>query len=182
MRLLDRDLPEARVLDLVAGTGALGLEALSRGAAAADFVENHPSALHALKANVAAMRARERTRVFKRDAVPFVEALEEGVYDVVLADPPYGSVLAERVVRRWLEVAFARLDDLDLAPFAVEQPEVGRLRKLRPDRVAKGLLPDFRLEGLALQGERGFPRLQPFDYVGRVQREVHRQRAAGHGA
>ena len=109
MYLLEGDLKGARVLDLFAGTGALGLEALSRGAASADLVENHPSALHALKANVAALRARERTRVFKRDAVPFLEALEPEAYDVALADPPYGSALAERVARRWLQVPFARV-------------------------------------------------------------------------
>jgi 16S rRNA (guanine966-N2)-methyltransferase len=109
MHLIGADLAGARVLDLFAGTGALGLEALSRGAAAADFVESHASALHALKANVASVRARERTRVFKRDAVPFVEALAADAYDVALADPPYGSALADRVVRRWLEVPFARV-------------------------------------------------------------------------
>ena len=109
MYLLEPELEGARVLDLFAGTGALGLEALSRGARSADLVESHPSALHALKANVAALRARDRTRVFKRDAVPFFEALEPEAYDVALADPPYGSALAERVVRRWLEVPFARV-------------------------------------------------------------------------
>ncbi|MSR37071.1 MAG: 16S rRNA (guanine(966)-N(2))-methyltransferase RsmD [Gemmatimonadetes bacterium] len=109
MELLADDLKNARVLDLFAGTGALGLEALSRGAKSADFVENHASALHALKANVAALRARDYTRVFKKDVIPFMEALEEEAYDVAMADPPYESSLAERVVRQWLEVPFARV-------------------------------------------------------------------------
>jgi 16S rRNA (guanine966-N2)-methyltransferase len=109
MTLLAADLEGARVLDLFAGSGALGLEALSRGADAADFVENHPSALHALKANVAALRVRDRTRVFKKDAVPFLEALDADAYDIAFADPPYGSALAGRVVRRWQEVPFARV-------------------------------------------------------------------------
>ena len=56
---LASDLPNARVLDLFAGTGALGLEAISRGARSADFVEFRPSSLHALRANVAALRVRE---------------------------------------------------------------------------------------------------------------------------
>ncbi len=109
MELLGHDLRGARVLDLFAGTGALGLEALSRGATSVDFVENGPPALHALKANVAKARAKRRTRVFKRDAVPFVEALEEGTYDVALADPPYRSRLSDRLVGHWLEVPFSRL-------------------------------------------------------------------------
>jgi len=72
---LKADLPDARVLDLFAGTGALGLEALSRGAKSADFVEFRPACLHALKANVAALRMRDCTRIFKKDALPFATML-----------------------------------------------------------------------------------------------------------
>jgi 16S rRNA (guanine966-N2)-methyltransferase len=101
-------LPGARVLDLFSGSGALGLEALSRGATRADFVENGPAALHALKANVAALRKGSKVivRIFKKDAVAFVEALEAGSYDLVLADPPYGSGKLDRIVRRWVEVPY----------------------------------------------------------------------------
>ena len=97
MKRLEPELEGARVLDLFAGTGALGLEALSRGAAHVDFVENGPGALHALKANVAALRVQKSSRVFKRDAIPFVEALEAGAYDIALVDPPYGSKKLDRV-------------------------------------------------------------------------------------
>ena len=58
---LAKVLTGARILDLFAGTGALGLEALSRGAATADFVETRASSLHALKANIVLLRARDRT-------------------------------------------------------------------------------------------------------------------------
>ncbi len=105
--LLAGSLEGARVLDLFSGSGALGLEALSRGARRVDFVENGSASLHALKANVAAFRATKRTRIFKRDAIPFVEALEEGAYDIAFADPPYGSKKLDRVVHRWQEVPFA---------------------------------------------------------------------------
>ncbi len=98
----------ARVLDLFAGTGALGLEALSRGAARADFVETRPSSLHALRANVAALHVRERTRIFKRDAIPFAAALAADAYDIAFADPPYGSRMADRVIESWLQRPFAR--------------------------------------------------------------------------
>lgn len=107
MDALAGDLEGARVLDLFAGTGALGLEALSRGAARVDLVENGPGALHALKANVAALRARKRTRIFKRDAIPFVEALAVHAYDVCLMDPPYGSRKLDRVVSHWRRVPFS---------------------------------------------------------------------------
>src|SRR5215217_5484607 len=96
--LLGDDVRDARVLDLFAGTGALGLEAISRGARNADFVEFRPASLHALKANVAALRLRDRTRIFKRDALPFAAALTPDSYDVAFADPPYGSGMLDRIV------------------------------------------------------------------------------------
>jgi 16S rRNA (guanine966-N2)-methyltransferase len=106
---LETELTGARVLDLFAGTGALGLEALSRGARYADFVENGPGSLHALKANVAALRVREKTRIFKRDALPFAAALPAGAYDLAFADPPYESRMLDRLIERWKAVPFARV-------------------------------------------------------------------------
>jgi 16S rRNA (guanine966-N2)-methyltransferase len=107
--LLRDDLPDARVLDLFAGTGALGLEALSRGAKTADFVEIGPGSLHALKANVAALRLRERTRIFKRDALPFAGALSPNSYDIAFADPPYESRMLDRVIDTWKANCFSRV-------------------------------------------------------------------------
>lgn len=100
-------LPGARVLDLFAGTGALGLEAMSRGARRADFVETRPASLHALRANVAALHVREKTRIFKRDALPWAAALPAGAYDLAFADPPYGSRMLDRLLDSWLAVPFA---------------------------------------------------------------------------
>ena len=107
--LLAVDLPSARVLDLFAGTGALGLEAISRGAHRADFVELRPDSLHALRANVALLRLRERTRIFKRDALPFAAALAADSYDIAFADPPYGSRMLDRVIEGWQGTRFARV-------------------------------------------------------------------------
>jgi 16S rRNA (guanine966-N2)-methyltransferase len=107
LAVLAAQLPDARVLDLFAGTGALGLEALSRGARSADFVETRPASLHALRANVAVLRVRDRTRIFKRDALPFADALSEGSYDIAFVDPPYGSRMLDRVIERWHAVPFA---------------------------------------------------------------------------
>ncbi len=109
MRHLAAHLSGARVLDLFAGTGAIGLEALSRGALSVDFVENGNSAIHALKANVAKVKARERIRIFLRDAIPFTSPLSEGSYDIAFADPPYGSKKLDRVVETWLSTPFSRI-------------------------------------------------------------------------
>ncbi len=110
--LLDQlaaDVSGARVLDLFAGTGALGLEAISRGALSADFVETRPSSLHALKANIALLRLVKRTRVFKRDALPFAGALKADSYDLAFVDPPYGSKMLDRVIDSWRENRFSRI-------------------------------------------------------------------------
>jgi 16S rRNA (guanine966-N2)-methyltransferase len=107
--LLSADLPDARVLDLFAGTGALGLEALSRGAKSADFVEFRPASLHALRANVAALRLRDRTRIFKKDALPFAASLEANRYDITFADPPYESRMLDRVIDSWRAGKFSRV-------------------------------------------------------------------------
>jgi len=125
MTLLGPAVQNARILDLFAGSGALGLEALSRGAQSCDFVENHPSALHALKANVAALRLRNRARVFDRDAIQFAERLETDSYDITLADPPYGSRKLDRVIDRWLAIPFSGLLCIEHAPDHV-LPQKGR--------------------------------------------------------
>lgn len=113
---LAKDLKGARCLDLFAGTGALGLEALSRGALSCDFVENDGSAMHALKANVAGLRARSKARIFDRDAIPFVERIDRIGYDIAFVDPPYGSRKLDRVVARWLEQPFSRILSVEHAP------------------------------------------------------------------
>jgi 16S rRNA (guanine966-N2)-methyltransferase len=105
--LVEDELDDARVLDLFAGSGALGLEALSRGARTVDFVENGAAALHALKANVAALRDTKRCRIFKRDAIPWVRRLDPGAYRVAFVDPPYGSQKLDLILDRWREVPFA---------------------------------------------------------------------------
>jgi 16S rRNA (guanine966-N2)-methyltransferase len=109
LHLVATELTGARFLDLFAGTGAVGLEAISRGARSADFVETRPSSLHALRANVALLRLREKTRIFKRDALPFAAALAADSYDVAFVDPPYESRMLDRVLESWRERAFSRV-------------------------------------------------------------------------
>jgi 16S rRNA (guanine966-N2)-methyltransferase len=77
-----------RVLDLFAGSGALGLEALSRGATSADFVESDRRAADVIEANARALQA-EGVRVHRQTAERFVGDLPPEPYDLVLLDPPY---------------------------------------------------------------------------------------------
>ena len=109
MEALALELKGARILDLFAGTGALGLEALSRGARSVDFVETGAEALHALKANRAKLRATKETRLFKKEVFRFLEGMGASPYDLVLADPPYTSAVAERLVTLWLRKPFSSI-------------------------------------------------------------------------
>ena len=87
--ILGDRVPHARVLDLYAGTGAIGIEALSRGAASADFVERGRSALEALRANLRAARVEPQARVHATDVARFLEFPPEAPWDLVVLDPPY---------------------------------------------------------------------------------------------
>ena len=107
MSIVQPWLPGARVLDLFAGSGALGLEALSRGAARADFVEHAAPSLRALRDNIATLGAGDRARITRADAMRVLDRLEAGTYDVAFADPPYGHGLAASVAEHWLGVRFA---------------------------------------------------------------------------
>lgn len=83
----------AQVLDLFAGTGALGLEALSRGAERACFVENGRASLKLLKSNIELCGVADRAAVVTRDARRLGDSSE--AYDLVFLDPPYGKALGE---------------------------------------------------------------------------------------
>src|SRR5258705_4417761 len=82
MSIVQPWLADARVLDLFAGSGALGLEAVSRGAAQADLVENAAPSLTSIAANIAALDADGAVRVHRADALRFVQTLAPSAYDV----------------------------------------------------------------------------------------------------
>jgi 16S rRNA (guanine966-N2)-methyltransferase len=113
--IVQRSLRGARVLDLYAGTGALGLEALSRGAATAEFVDVNRLALTTLRANIKLLDVAERTVIHRQDALKFAEQLHPGQYDVAFADPPYASEQAALLVAIFRLTPFARI-------FAIEHP------------------------------------------------------------
>jgi 16S rRNA (guanine966-N2)-methyltransferase len=122
----------ARVLDLCAGSGALGLEALSRGATHCDFVEQDPKVLAILKRNIATLGAESRATVHRKSAVSFVEDLPSPVsrlpsasWDLAFADPPYASDLAERLATLWLREPFATIFGVEHAA-TLALPDPGR--------------------------------------------------------
>jgi 16S rRNA (guanine966-N2)-methyltransferase len=93
------DLAGARVLDLFAGSGALGLEALSRGARFCLFVEESAEARAAIRRNVEALHLTGVTKIWRRDATKLGEAGTMQPFDLVFLDPPYGKDLGTRALQ-----------------------------------------------------------------------------------
>jgi 16S rRNA (guanine(966)-N(2))-methyltransferase RsmD len=102
--------PGASVLDLFAGTGALGLEALSRGAARAVFVDRSPEAIRLIRANVELCRARDRARIVQGAVSPVVQRLvsQEETFHLIFMDPPYGKGYIEETLLQLDKVEYAQ--------------------------------------------------------------------------
>ena len=100
--ILGERIIDARLLDLYAGSGAIGIEALSRGAALATFVERGRSALAVLRQNLERTKLGERAEIHESEVVRFLDCAESGRWDLVVLDPPYDerAILAplERLV------------------------------------------------------------------------------------
>jgi 16S rRNA (guanine966-N2)-methyltransferase len=94
--ILGDEVPDARVLDLFAGTGALGIEALSRGAASAVFVDDDPRALAILVKNLEELRIAGRATIVRGSLPAALKSVlsAQGPFDIIFADPPYRTSLA----------------------------------------------------------------------------------------
>ncbi len=121
----DDPIEDARVLDLFAGTGAMGLEALSRGASYALFVDDSAEGRGLVRANVDALGLAGVTKVFRRDATKLGPAHPNKPFSLVFCDPPYGKGLAEPALASalaggWLtEDALIVVEETAAAAFAL---------------------------------------------------------------
>lgn len=128
---------DLRVADLFAGTGALGFEALSRGAASATFLEIDAKAVAAIRRNADKLGATERARVVIGSALALPRSEP---FDLIFADPPYASGSASKVVASvveagwlasggWLSIETSRGEDVDPREFVLESSrDVGRAK------------------------------------------------------
>ena len=128
---------DLRVADLFAGSGALGFEALSRGAASATFVESDAKAAALIRRNADKLGASDRTRVLASSALTLPRS---DAFDLILADPPYapgsGSAAVKAVAHAgwlapggWMSVETSRSDSVDPAGLVIEATrDVGRAR------------------------------------------------------
>jgi 16S rRNA (guanine966-N2)-methyltransferase len=96
-----------KVVDLFAGSGALGLECLSRGAAHCTFVESAPPSLRVLEANIALVDAAAQCRIVRSDVARYLDRPGGELFDLALADPPYGQGWAARLLERFTREPFA---------------------------------------------------------------------------
>lgn len=108
----------ARVLDVFAGSGALGIEALSRGAESACFIERDPEAVRTLEANLRALGVSSRGRALRLDAVRLPPASADAGFDMVFLDPPYGRGLVEEALARLGEAGWLSHTRLIVAELA----------------------------------------------------------------
>jgi 16S rRNA (guanine966-N2)-methyltransferase len=111
--ILQGSIPGAKVLDLFAGSGALGFEALSRGAASVAFVDKHAASLAVIRDNAATLNVAGQVTIHRTDAIRFAERLPPGAYDVAFADPPYATDAVARLVALFRATPFARLFSIE---------------------------------------------------------------------
>jgi 16S rRNA (guanine966-N2)-methyltransferase len=142
-------LPGARFLDLFAGAGGVGLEALSRGAARAVFVERDAAAVEALRRNVGALGVDDRTRVLRADVERALGVLtaDGERFELVFLDPPYGADLVEAALARLGAGGLTVAGALVVAQHFTKQPppgETGALIAFRTRRFGETTLTFFR--------------------------------------
>ena len=144
--ILGDRVPDARFLDLYAGSGAIGIEALSRGAAAADLVEHGRAALDSVRANLARTRLGADARVHATDVERFLRVTEDGPWDLVAIDPPYEvrAIVAplSALVRHLAPAAIVVVKHF----WRTEMPAIDRLVEIRQRRFGETMLTFLQLE------------------------------------
>jgi 16S rRNA (guanine966-N2)-methyltransferase len=127
--IIQFDVPKATVVDLCAGSGALGIEALSRGAAHVTFVDSSAPVLAAIQKNLTTLGADPGSYTLHRgDAERFVAGLPAHAYSLGFADPPYASAVAAGLSDAWRRVPFASIFGIE-HPSAVDLGDGGDRRR-----------------------------------------------------
>lgn len=130
--ILASGVPGARVLDLFAGTGALGLEALSRGAAAAVFVDLSASVVKLINRNITACRMENRSRAIRWDVAKNLNCLasQETAFDLVFMDPPYAKGFIRPAITHLMRQQVLKNGALIVIEHAAEEPVPGDATEL----------------------------------------------------
>ena len=121
--IINFDLPGSDVLDLFGGTGQLGIEALSRGAKSALFVDHSEQACRLIRENLKRTKLEQNSRVVRADYMDYLSRCRES-YDIILLDPPYAEVFLENALKRITEIDILRSGGIIVAerPLGKELP------------------------------------------------------------
>jgi len=118
--IIQFDVPCARVLDLFGGTGQLGIEALSRGAASAIFVDEGEKACALIRENLKRTKLSDRAKVIRSDYMQYLQNCRE-TFDIVLLDPPYAEIFLENALNKLVEIDILESGAIIVAERPVEK-------------------------------------------------------------
>jgi len=121
--IINFDIPGAKVLDLFGGTGQLGIEALSRGAASAVFVDAREESCRLIRENLKRTRMEKDATVIRGDYLEYLNRCREQ-YNIIFLDPPYAETFLENAIKRITEIDILQSDGIIVAerPFGKELP------------------------------------------------------------
>lgn len=146
--IINYDIPGAKVLDLFGGTGQLGIEALSRGAKSAVFVDAREDACKLIRENLKRTRLEREGRVVRSDYLDFLSRCKEN-FDIILLDPPYAEVFLENALKRITEIDILQSGGIIVAerPLGKELPwEIDGYTRSKDYKYGKILLTLYRKE------------------------------------
>lgn len=144
--IINFDIPGARVLDLFGGTGQLGIEALSRGAQSAVFVDAREESCKLIKENLRRTKLEQSGRVTRSDYLAYLERCREQ-YDIIFLDPPYAEVFLENSLKRITEIDILQSNGIIVTerPLGKELPwEFDGFTRSRDYKYGKTLLTIYR--------------------------------------
>lgn len=144
--IIQFEIPGASVLDLFGGTGQLGIEALSRGAASAVFVDAREDACKLIRENLKRTRLESQAQVVRSDYLNYLDRCREG-FDIIFLDPPYAEVFLENALNRITEIDILHSGGIIVAerPLGKELPwEIAGYDRSRDYKYGKTLLTIYR--------------------------------------
>ncbi len=119
--IIQFDIPCAKVLDLFGGTGQLGIEALSRGASGAVFVDESAQACRLISENLKRTKLTQSGRVIQSDYLAFLRSCKEK-FDIIFLDPPYAEVFLENSLKMITEIDILQTDGIIVTERPIEKP------------------------------------------------------------
>ena len=148
--IINFDIPGAKVLDLFGGTGQLGIEALSRGAASAVFVDAREDSCKLIRENLKRTKLEKDAKVIRSDYLDYLNRCREQ-YNIIFLDPPYAEVFLENAIKRITEIDILQTDGIIVAerPLGKELPwEFEGFTRSKDYKYGKVLLTIYRKTGL----------------------------------